>query len=63
LSAPQVAGLVAIIISKNPNLTPDEVKEIIIKGCDDLGPQGWDEKYGYGRINISKTLKFVKNEM
>lgn len=59
LAAPQVAGLVALIMSKNPNLTPDEVKEIIIKGCDDLGPQGWDEKYGYGKINISKTLKLV----
>jgi subtilisin family serine protease len=59
LAAPQVAGLAALIMSKNPNLTSDEVKEIIIKGCDDLGPQGWDEKYGYGRINIGKTLKLV----
>jgi len=51
--------LVALIMSENPNLTPDEIKEIIIKGCDDLGPQGWDEKYGYEKINISKTLKLV----
>ena len=59
LAVPQVVGLVALIMSKNPNLTPNEVREIIIKGCDDLGPQGWDNKYGYGRINISKTLKLV----
>lgn len=52
-------GLVALIMSENPNLTPDEIREIIIKGCDDLGPQGWDEKYGYEKINISKTLKLV----
>ena len=59
LAAPQVAGLVALMMSKNPNLTPGEIREIIIKGCDDLGPQGWDEKYGYGRINVGKTLKIM----
>lgn len=59
LAAPQVAGLVAIIMSKKPNLSSNEVKEIIIKGLDDLGPPGWDKKYGHGRINISKTLKFI----
>ena len=59
LAAPQVAGLVALMMSKNPELTPQEIREIIIKGCDDLGPQGWDEKYGYGRINVGKTLKIM----
>lgn len=59
LAAPQVAGLVAIIMSKNPNLTPDEVKKIIIRGADDLGPYRWDKRYGYGRININKTLKLI----
>jgi len=29
-------------------------------GCDDLGDTGWDQKYGYGRINVGKTLTLMK---
>ncbi len=59
LAAPQVAGLVALMLTMKPNLGPTEVKRLLIKGSDALGPTGWDEKYGYGRINVSNTLKLL----
>ena len=51
-ASPTAAGLAAIIWSINPYLTPDEV-EAIIKGTSiDLGPVGWDDRFGTGRIDF-----------
>ncbi|MBD3168278.1 MAG: S8 family serine peptidase [candidate division Zixibacteria bacterium] len=55
-ATPQVAGLAAIILSIDPEMTAFEVQQLIIDNTDDLGPQGWDEEFGYGRINIFKTI-------
>jgi subtilisin family serine protease len=53
MACPMVAGLAALILSYNPNLTPDEVRNIIHDSTD------WIEtnKYiGNGRINAHKAL-------
>jgi len=55
-SSPQVAGIVALIISEHRNnpekdtplTSPADVREHIRKICLDLGPAGWDKEYGYG---------------
>lgn len=56
MASPQVAGLVALILSQNPSLTPDEVETILKERSDDLGSPGFDNYYGYGRINALKAL-------
>ena len=55
-SAPQVAGLAALIFSANPNLTNQQVVDIIKATADDKGPAGFDVEYGWGRINAYKAL-------
>lgn len=52
-SAPQVAGLVALILSQEPSLSLEDVRNRIIN-CfvQDLGATGWDEQTGYGRIRF-----------
>jgi parallel beta-helix repeat protein len=55
-ATPQVAGLAGLILSINPNLTSNEVQEIIEITADDLGDSGWDQYYGWGRINIYSAL-------
>ena len=60
LATPLVTGLAALILSLNPTLSVEEVKQLIIMGCDDLDDTGWDKKYGYGRINVGKTLTLMK---
>ena len=55
-SAPMTAGLIGLIWSYNPGLTPDEVEAILKAGCDDLGAAGVDTTYGYGRINAYGSL-------
>ncbi len=55
-SAPLTAGLIALIWSADPSLTPDEVEQILKSGCDDLGAAGVDNTYGYGRIDVFNSL-------
>ncbi|MEM9380295.1 MAG: S8 family serine peptidase [Planctomycetota bacterium] len=59
-ACPMVAGLCGLIWSRNPNLTPDEVEQILRDSCDDLGAPGVDNTFGYGRIN-SNTAMLLTN--
>jgi hypothetical protein len=56
MACPHVAGFAALVLSVDPTLTPNEVKQFMIDGADDLGPAGWDEQFGHGRINVYHTL-------
>jgi subtilisin family serine protease len=65
IAAPHVAGLSALVLSANPNLTNGEVKNIIeLTADDEVGAgdpngndtPGWDQYYGWGRINAYKAL-------
>lgn len=58
-ATPLTAGLVALIWSYNPSLTPDQVESVLKQGCDDLGSSGVDNTYGYGRINVYGSLSLV----
>jgi len=51
-AAPLAAGAAALAWSINPTLTPDEVRHLLESTAVDLGTTGWDEVYGYGRIDI-----------
>ncbi len=51
MACPHVSGLAALIFSANPDLTNDQVRYLIESTADDLGTPGWDEEYGWGRIN------------
>lgn len=60
-ACPLVAGICALILSVNPNLTAKEVKEIITKTADKIGSpseyvNGHSTKYGHGRINADKAV-------
>lgn len=56
-SAPIVAGVAALVLSVNPNLTAAQLTDILRKSADDLGPAGWDAVYGYGRVNAAKAVQ------
>jgi hypothetical protein len=60
MACPHVAGLAALIKSKDSTLTPDQVEYILETSADDLGDAGWDTFYGSGRINASWALEAVK---
>jgi len=57
-ACPLVAGIVGLIFSKNPHLTPEEVKEII---CNNVDPYISDVYIGSGRVNAIKALDCVNS--
>lgn len=56
MASPHAAGVAALILSKNPNLTPAQVRSILAASSDDLGAPGWDPVFGHGRINARKAV-------
>ena len=51
MAVPHVAGVAALTWSKYPSLTNHEVRAILIHTADDLGTDGFDLYYGYGKVN------------
>lgn len=58
-ACPQVAGVAALMLSVNPNLTNTEVKNALQKSATDLGPTGYDTTYGYGLLNAYAAIKEI----
>lgn len=57
MASPHVAALAGLIRSLNPNLTNTEVKSLMIKNASDLGTPGHDKYFGWGQVDIYKTLQ------
>jgi thermitase len=55
-SSPVVAGVAALLVSQNPQITNTEIVDRLAKTADDLGVVGYDIKYGYGRVNAYRAL-------
>ena len=51
-----VSGAAALIWSKYPDLTANDVIERLIATADDKGAEGYDTEYGYGELNILEAL-------
>ena len=58
-AAPIVAGVAALILSVEPNLTSDEVRHFLERSAKDLGDPGRDDYYGWGRVDARAALDMV----
>lgn len=58
-AAPRVTGAAALVRQKFPNLTSDQLKQVILQTADDLGAPGVDEVYGYGKLSVINALSPV----
>ena len=56
MACPHVAGVVALIRQANPNLTSDQVRQIILDTASDLGDQGEDNTYGMGVVDAYEAV-------
>ena len=61
-ACPLAAGITGLVLSANPALTRDEVYQIYVETSDQVGgvsydTNGFNEKYGYGRINACEAVK------
>jgi subtilisin family serine protease len=56
VAAPIVAGAVALVRAKFPDLSGAEVVHRLEATADDIGPPGRDDQCGFGELNIVKAL-------
>jgi subtilisin family serine protease len=55
-ASPYAAGVAALIISQNPNMTVAQVENQLQASCLDMGLAGYDTGYGYGMIDAFRAL-------
>lgn len=57
MATPFVSGVAALIWSRFPNMTRDQVWAQVQYTADDLGVPGFDVYYGFGRVNARKAVE------
>lgn len=62
MASPIVAAVAAMVLSANPSLTVEQVKDIIFSSCTDLGEEGYDIYFGYGRVNAYEAIQKALND-
>ncbi|WP_422860941.1 S8 family peptidase [Flagellimonas sp. S174] len=62
-STPVAAGVAALLLSSFPNLSPKDLKDVLIQGAINLGSPGWDANTGYGVINAGSAYRSLCREL
>jgi subtilisin family serine protease len=55
-AAPHVAAAAALLWDLHPSWTNEEIRNRLQATAYDLGDSGWDERYGYGLVDIPAAL-------
>jgi len=56
MACPHVAGVVALMRQANPNLTVEQIKQIMLETAADLGDTGEDNAYGMGIVDAYEAV-------
>ena len=65
MAAPHVTGAVALLLEKNPSLTPDQAKAALIESAwvDDYTSAVWNNGWGNGKLEIDEAIKRVEGSI
>jgi len=59
MACPHVTGVAALAWSVFSNYTVDQIRKVLQRTADDLGGPGFDERYGYGRVNARRAVEGI----
>jgi len=57
IAAPFVSAAAALLWSKYPDASAEEIKQALLQAASDQGLEGKDNSYGYGRLDVYRALK------
>jgi subtilisin family serine protease len=57
-AAPIVAGVGAWVAARRPNLTVDQLAQVVKLSALDLDRDGWDPNTGYGLVQVGRALRW-----
>lgn len=56
-AAAYVSGIVALMVERNPSLSASAARQALTTAAVDLGPPGFDDQFGAGRVNAFGSLQ------
>lgn len=62
-SAPIVSAVMAEVWSKKPDYKNYEVIDLVKRTAKDLGDDGPDKKYGWGRVDMYKAFSYIESDL
>jgi subtilisin family serine protease len=60
VASAEVSGIAALLIERNPALTPADVRRILMGTAKDLGPKGKDRDFGAGLVDAARAVAAAK---
>ncbi|MEB3330496.1 MAG: S8 family peptidase [Candidatus Sericytochromatia bacterium] len=60
MATPCVAGVAALVRDRRPGWSPDAVRAHLEQTAEDLGPPGFDARFGHGRLNAGRALAALR---
>jgi subtilisin family serine protease len=60
-ACPHVAGAAALVLSVRPDLSADQLAEVLEASADDRGAPGKDPEEGYGRLNVLRAVQMASD--
>jgi subtilisin family serine protease len=60
VAAAQVSGIIALMLERNPSLSPESARKILISTARHLGPKAKDNEFGAGLANALQAVKAVE---
>ncbi len=61
MATPHVAGVIALMLQANPDLTVEDMQEILDTTAKDLGSNGKDNRYGHGIVQVDQVVERAKS--
>lgn len=63
-ATPLASGIAGLMLATRPELTVDQVRELLRVNADKIGPltydaNGFNQQYGFGRLNAANTLRSI----
>ena len=60
-SSPLTAGIAALMVAANPNITPDEIENGLFSTAVDIGAAGDDNVFGHGLVDAAAAVTYAQN--
>jgi filamentous hemagglutinin family protein len=61
VASAEVSGIAALLLERNPNLTPDEIRRILTASARHPGSKERDDDFGWGLVDPSKAIQDVND--
>jgi subtilisin family serine protease len=58
-SAAEITGVIALMLERNPGLSPDAVRRVLMSTARDLGNPGIDPLFGAGLVDAYRAVMSV----